>query len=244
MTAPSLHIAAQPGEVSDAALLPGDPLRAELIAETFLTDVNCYSRTRNMLGFTGLYQGRRVSVQGSGMGMPSMTIYATELMRFHGVKTAIRVGSAGGLREDVKLRDIVIALSAHTNSNMTARFFDGIHFAPTADYSLVKACVDAAASQPINWHVGTIYTSDMFYDDNPNTFKQLGDHGALAVEMECAALYTVAARERARALCVATVSDHLLTNEACSVEERQTGFMSMAKLALDTILEDDKTSGR
>jgi purine-nucleoside phosphorylase len=236
VTVPTPHIAANAGDISDAILLPGDPLRAEFIAQTFLTDVTCYSRVRNMLGFTGTYEGRRVSVQGTGMGMPSITIYVTELMRFYGVKTAIRVGSAGGLQEKVKLRDVVIAMSAHTNSNMTSRYFDGIQFAPTANFELLRAAVDLAGKTDMAWHVGSIFTSDSFYDDNPDTFTLLAKHGALAVEMECAALYTIAAREQARALCIATVSDHLITHEMASTEERQTGFMAMAKLALDTII--------
>lgn len=236
MTVPTPHIAAAAGEIADAVLLPGDPLRAQVIAETFLTDVVCYSKIRNMLGFTGTYQGRRISVQGTGMGMPSMTIYVTELLRFYGVKTAIRVGSAGALRADVNLRDVVIAMSTHTNSNMTGRYFDGLHFAPTANFELLRAAVDLAAKQGINWHVGPIFTSDSFYDDNIDTFTKLGAHGTLAVEMEAAALYTLAAREGAKALCIATISDHLLTHEMATTEERQTGFMAMAKLGLDTVI--------
>jgi purine-nucleoside phosphorylase len=236
VTVPTPHIAAAAGDIAEAVLLPGDPLRAEFIAQTYLSDVKCYSRVRNMLGFTGTYQGHRVSVQGTGMGMPSMTIYATELLRFYGVKTAIRVGSAGGLRENVKLRDVVIALSAHTNSNMTSRYFDGIQFAPTANFELLRAAVDLAGQRDMGWHVGSIFTSDSFYDDNPETFALLARHGALAVEMEAAALYTIAAREGARALCVATVSDHLITHEMATTEERQTGFMAMVELALDTII--------
>ncbi len=236
MNVPTPHIAAAAGEIADSVLLPGDPLRAQMIADTFLTDVVCYSKIRNMLGFTGTYQGRRISVQGTGMGMPSMTIYVTELLRFYGVKTAIRVGSAGALREDVKLRDVVIAMSTHTNSNMTGRYFDGLHFAPTANFELLRAAVDLAGKQGINWHVGPIFTSDSFYDDNMETFTKLGAHGTLAVEMEGAALYTIAAREGAKALCIATISDHILTHEMATTEERQNGFMAMAKLGLDTII--------
>jgi purine-nucleoside phosphorylase len=236
VTVPTPHISAAAGEIADAVLLPGDPLRAQVIAETFLTDVVCYSKIRNMLGFTGTYQGRRISVQGTGMGMPSMTIYVTELLRFYGVKTAIRVGSAGALRADVNLRDVVIAMSTHTNSNMTGRYFDGLHYAPTANFELLRAAVDLAGKQGINWHVGPIFTSDSFYDDNIDTFTKLGAHGTLAVEMEAAALYTLAAREGAKALCIATISDHLLTHEMATTEERQTGFMAMAKLGLDTVI--------
>jgi purine-nucleoside phosphorylase len=178
-----------------------------------------------------------VSVMGTGMGMPSISIYATELIRFYGVKTAIRVGSAGGLREEVKVRDIVIAMSTHTNSNLVSRYFDGIVYAPTADYSLLSAAARLAGERGLNAHVGPIFTSDAFYDDNPDTFKQLAAHGTLAVEMEGAALYTIAAREQVRALVIATISDHLVTHEALSSKERQTGFMSMAELALDTAVD-------
>jgi purine-nucleoside phosphorylase len=174
---------------------------------------------------------------GTGMGMPSISIYATELIRFYGVKTAIRVGSAGGLREEVKVRDIVIAMSTHTNSNLVSRYFDGIVYAPTADYSLLSAAARLAGERGLNAHVGPIFTSDAFYDDNPDTFKQLAAHGTLAVEMEGAALYTIAAREQVRALVIATISDHLVTHEALSSDERQTGFMSMAELALDTAVD-------
>jgi purine-nucleoside phosphorylase len=234
---PTPHIQAGPGEIAEAILLPGDPLRAELIAQTFFTDVHCFNRVRGMLGFTGTYKGQQVSVMGTGMGMPSISIYATELIRFYGVKTAIRVGSAGGLREEVKVRDIVIAMSTHTNSNLVSRYFDGIVYAPTADYSLLSAAARLAGERGLNAHVGPIFTSDAFYDDNPDTFKLLAAHGTLAVEMEGAALYTIAAREQVRALVIATISDHLVTHEALSSDERQTGFMSMAELALDTAVD-------
>ncbi len=236
---PTPHIQAAAGEIADAILLPGDPLRAQLIADTFFTDAHCFNRVRSMLGFTGTYKGRRISVMGTGMGMPSISIYATELMRFYGVRTAIRVGSAGGLLERVKLRDIVLAMSAHTNSSMISRAFDGISYAPTADFGLLAASARLAAERGISAHVGPIFTSDSFYDDDPTMFPRLAAHGTLAVEMEAAALYTIAAREGAQALAMATVSDHLITHEAMSSEERQVGFMSMAELALDTILALD-----
>lgn len=236
---PTPHIQAAAGEIADAILLPGDPLRAQLIADTFFTDAHCFNRVRSMLGFTGTYKGRRISVMGTGMGMPSISIYATELMRFYGVRTAIRVGSAGGLLERVKLRDIVLAMSAHTNSSMISRAFDGISYAPTADFGLLAASARLAAERGISAHVGPIFTSDSFYDDDPTMFPRLAAHGTIAVEMEAAALYTIAAREGAQALAMATVSDHLITHEAMSSEERQVGFMSMAELALDTILALD-----
>ena len=239
MTVPTPHIAANAGDIADAVLLPGDPLRAQLIATTFLDNPVCYSEVRGMLGYTGTYNGRRISVQGTGMGMPSISIYVTELMRFYGVRTAIRVGSCGALLDEVKLRHIVIALSAHTNSSMTSRTFNGLQFAPTADFGLAVAAATLAAERGLDTHVGSIYTSDSFYDDNLEDTVRLAAHGTLAVEMEAAALYLLAAKERARALCMATVSDHLLTHEMLSAEERQSGFMSMAELALDTILATD-----
>ena len=239
MTVPTPHLAANLGDIADAVLLPGDPLRAELIATTFLDDPVCYSRVRGMLGYTGVYRGRRVSVQGTGMGMPSISIYVTELMRFYGVRTAIRVGSCGSIQDDVHLRHLVIAISAHTNSSMLSRSFDGLQYAATANFDLAVAAATLAADRGLAAHVGPIFTSDSFYDDKPDDFARLAAHGTLAVEMEAAALYLIAAREHARALCLATVSDHLNTHEALSAKERQTGFMSMAELALDTILATD-----
>lgn len=236
MSAPTPHLAAQPGDIADAVLLPGDPLRAQVVAETFLTDVTCYNRVRNMLGFTGTYQGRRVSVQGTGMGVPSISIYATELLRFYGVTTAIRIGSCGALLERVKLRDVVIASSAHYTTSMMGRWYPGVSFAPTADFALLSAAHRISAERGMSTHVGPILTSDAFYDDDIDLFRSLADAGTLAVEMEAAALYTIAAREGARALCVATVSDHLVSHEIATAEERQTGFMAMAELALATVL--------
>ncbi len=233
---PTPHIQAAAGEIADAILLPGDPLRAQLIADTFFTDAQCFNRVRSMLGFTGTYKGHRVSVMGTGMGMPSISIYVTELMRFYGVRTAIRVGSAGSLQESVKLRDIVIAMSAHTNSAMISRAFDGITFAPTADFRLLQSAARLAAERDITAHVGPIFTSDSFYDDDPTMFTRLAAHGTMAVEMEAAALYTIAAREGAQALAMATVSDHIITHEAMTSEERQVGFMTMAELALDVAI--------
>jgi purine-nucleoside phosphorylase len=237
MPVPTPHIGAQAGEIADTVLLPGDPLRAQVIADTFLDDVVCYSRVRNMLGFTGTYKGRSVSVQGTGMGMPSISIYATELMRFYGVTTAIRVGSCGALQTKVKLRDIIIATAAHTDSNMNNRRFGGLNFAATADFKLVGIASRLAETSGLRAHVGTIFSSDAFYGDTSNSIDVLTRHGTLAVEMEGAGLYTVAAGEGARALCIATVSDHLVTHEVASSEERQNEYMAMAELALRTVLE-------
>ena len=239
MPVPTPHLEAAPDDVADAVLLPGDPRRAEVIAERFLDDVRCYNRVRGALGFTGTYQGRRVSVQGTGMGMPSISIYATELLRFYGVRTAIRVGSCGGISERVAVRDIVLASAAHTTSSMIARRFPRVSFAPAADFGLLANAARLADEQGLPAHVGTILTSDAFYDDDQETWRSVARFGALAVEMEAAALYTIAAGEGARALCIATVSDHLLTAEETTSEEREQGFMGMCRLALDTILASD-----
>ncbi len=236
MTVPTPHLSAKLGEIADAVLLPGDPLRAEFIANEFLTDAVCYNRVRNMYGFTGTYKGHRVSVQGTGMGMPSASIYVTELMRFHNVKTAIRIGSCGALHEHVKLRHIILALSAHTTSAMNKRFFRGIDYAATANFELVQAANQLAMQRNMDTHVGSVLTSDAFYDDDIELFELLGAHGTLAVEMEAAAIYTIAAREGARALCMATVSDHLKTHEVMSAEDRQSSFREMVELALETIV--------
>jgi purine-nucleoside phosphorylase len=236
MSTPTPHLEARHGEIAEAVLLPGDPLRAQVIAERFLTDVHCYNRVRNMLGFTGHYRGVRVSVQGTGMGMPSISIYVTELLRFYGVRTAIRVGSCGALRPSVNLRDLVIAIGAHTTSAMNRRRFGDLDFAATGDFTLIEAAHRLARERRLPAHVGTVCTDDAFYDEAPETFERLAAAGTLAVEMEAAALYTIAAIENARALCIATVSDHLVTHEAATSEERQNGFMTMVELALDTIV--------
>ncbi len=236
MSTPTPHIEAKPGDIAEFVLLPGDPLRAQYIAETYLTDVVCYNRVRNMLGFTGVFEGTRISVQGTGMGMPSISIYLTELLRFYGVTTAIRIGSCGALLESVGLRDIVLAISAHTTSNMNRRYFNGIDYAASADFGLLSTAHRIATERGLPARVGPILTSDSFYDDDLTTFDLVAAHGTLAVEMEAAALYTIAAREHARALCIATVSDHLKSHEVMSAEERQTSLNQMIELALATLV--------
>jgi purine-nucleoside phosphorylase len=235
VSAPTPHLSAQLGEIAPLVLLPGDPLRAQFIAETFLTDVTCHNRVRNMLGFTGTWNGHRVSVQGTGMGMPSMSIYSTELFRFYGVTTAIRIGSCGALQSEISLGDVVIAMSASTTSSSTRRHFRGIDFAATADYGLLAAAVGFAASSGVRAHVGPILTSDAFYDEDESLFALVAAHGVLGVEMEAAALYTIAARHRARALCLATVSDHIVRREVMSSEEREKGLSAMVEIALATL---------
>ncbi|HKE72670.1 MAG TPA: purine-nucleoside phosphorylase [Acidimicrobiales bacterium] len=237
MTVPTPHIAAEAGEVADAVLLPGDPLRAQAIAERFLDGARCYNRVRNMLGFTGTYRGRRVSVQGGGMGMPSNAIYATELLRFYGVTTLVRVGSCGALQERMSLRDLVVATAAHTDSAMNRRALRGIDFAPAADFDLVATAVRLGRERGLTTHVGTILSSDAFYDSDPGLTPELIRHGVLAIEMEAAALYRIAMAEGARALVVAAVSDHITRAEALPAADRETGFMDVAQVALDTVVE-------
>jgi purine-nucleoside phosphorylase len=234
---PTAHIEAQAGEVADVVLLPGDPLRAKAIADRFLDDARCYNRVRNMLGFTGTYRGRRVSVQGGGMGMPSTAIYATELMRFYGVTTLVRVGSCGALQDSVALRDLVVATAAHTDSAMNRRQVRGIDFAPAADFDLVAAAVRLAREREVPTHVGTILSSDSFYDGDDEVTQALIRHGVLAVEMEAAVLYRVAMAHGGRALCLAAVSDHIVRGGELSSAERETGFAALAELALDTVVD-------
>jgi purine-nucleoside phosphorylase len=233
----STHIAAEPGQIAERVLMPGDPLRAQWIAETFLEGATCYSSVRNMFGFTGKYRGVDVSVQGSGMGMPSCSIYTHELINDYGVKTIVRVGSCGALSNDLQLRDVIAASASATDSAMNRLRFDGlIDYAPVADFHLLRAAVDAAESRNIELHVGPILAADAFYTDRPDLYDKLADYGVLAVEMESAALYTIAARYRARALTLLTVSDHIKTGEHTSAQEREQTFSHMVEVALDAIL--------
>lgn len=230
----STHIGARPGEIAERVLMPGDPLRAKWIAENFLSDAKCYSTVRGMLGFTGTYQGVPVSVQGSGMGMPSASIYTHELITEYGVKTLIRVGSCGALADDLKLRDVIAASGSSTDSNMNRMRFDGlIDYAPVADFGLLRTAVDAADRRGIGVRVGPILAADAFYTDRPDLYDTLAAYGVLAVEMESAAIYTIAARYRARALTVLTVSDHIKTGERMTAAEREQTFRDMVEIALD-----------
>ena len=230
----STHINAPEGAIAEAVLLPGDPLRAKFIAENFLKDAKCYNEVRGMYGFTGTYNGKRVSVQGTGMGQPSLSIYVNELFQFYGVQKAIRVGTAGGCSEDIKIRDTLLAMSACTDSSLQSQRFGLLHYAPTADYSLLKAADIAAEKLGIAHSVGTCVSSDMFYDENEN-WKLWAKFGAKAIEMETAELYTLAAKFKRKALSILTISDHLMTGEATSAQERQTTFTNMMKIALEAI---------
>ncbi len=233
----STHIGAEPGQIAQRVLMPGDPLRAKWIAENFLEDATCYSTVRNMLGFTGRYQGVEVSVQGSGMGMPSCSIYAHELINDYGVTSLIRVGSCGALTDGLKLRDVVAAIGSSTDSTMNRIRFDGlVDYAPVADFFLLREAVAAAERRGISMHVGPILATDTFYSDRPDLYDRLASYGVLAVEMESAALYTTASRFGARALTLLTVSDHLKTGEHTTSAEREQTFSEMVHIALDAII--------
>lgn len=229
----SIHIAAKENQIAETVLLPGDPLRAKYIAENYLEDVVCYNSVRGMYGFTGTYKGKRVSVQGTGMGLPSLSIYVNELVTSYGVKNLIRIGTAGALREDVKVRDIVIAMSSCHDSGINANRFPNMTYAPTADFSLLKKAYDLSIERGLNPKVGTILTTDTFYNDDMNHWKKWADYGCLAVEMETAALYTLAAKHNRKALTLLTISDSLVTGEETSPVERQTTFTEMMEIALE-----------
>ncbi|ABP52688.1 purine-nucleoside phosphorylase [Salinispora tropica] len=233
----STHIGAKPGEIAERVLMPGDPLRAKWIAETYLEGAQCYSTVRGMLGFTGRWNGVEVSIQGSGMGMPSASIYAHELINEYGVRSLIRVGSCGALTEDLQLRDVVAAIGSSTDSNMNRVRFDGlIDYAPVADFGLLRTSVEVAEQRGVTMRVGPVLAADAFYTDRPDLYDSLANYGVLAVEMESAALYTIAARFRARALTILTVSDHIRTGEKVTSQEREQTFSQMVEIALDTII--------
>lgn len=228
----TIHIGAEPGDIADTVLMPGDPYRAKWAAETFLTDARCINQVRGMLGFTGTWQGHRVTIQGSGMGMPSLSIYANELITSYNAQTLIRIGSCGAMQEKVAMRDVIIAMTASTLSTPSRGIMREINFAPAADYGLLEAAVAAARAKGVEPHVGGIYSSDVFYDERPDLTAQMTRHGILGVEMEAAELYTLAARHGRRALAVLTVSDHLLTHEALPSDQRERTFGDMVDIAL------------
>ena len=227
----STHIAASAGEIAPLVLMPGDPLRAKWIAETFLDDAKCYTEVRGMLGYTGTWNGHRVSVQGSGMGQPSAAIYINELFREYDVQSIIRVGSCGGLTERVKLRDVVIASGACTDSSMNRIRFEGLDYAPVADFRLLAAAASTAGDRD-DVHVGLIFSGDSFYSPRPELLGRMVEHGVLAIEMEASALYTLAAGFGRRALTIATVSDHIVPGEETTASEREQTFGDMVEIAL------------
>nr|WP_309100924.1 purine-nucleoside phosphorylase [Fredinandcohnia onubensis] len=233
----STHIGAKPGDIAETILLPGDPLRAKYIAENFLENVQCYNEVRGMLGFTGTYKGKRVSVQGTGMGVPSISIYVHELMNEYGVQNLIRVGTCGAIQKDVKVRDVILAMTSSTNSQMNRINFGSVDYAPTASFDLLKKAYEAGTEKGLNLKVGNVFTSDVFYNENAE-LEKWAQYGILAIEMETTALYTLAAKFGRNALSVLTVSDHILTGEETTAEERQTTFNDMIEVALEAALKE------
>ncbi|WP_373898121.1 purine-nucleoside phosphorylase [Haloimpatiens sp. FM7315] len=229
----STHIAAKEGLIAETILLPGDPLRAKYIADNFLEDVICYNEVRGMLGFTGTYKGKKVSVQGTGMGVPSISIYANELIENYGVKNLIRVGTCGAIQKDIKVRDLILAMGSCTTSGINRRRFNGMDFAPIASFELLNKAYEACKNKGISPKVGNILTSDLFYDDTPNSLDMWIKYGVLAIEMESTALYSLAAKYNVNALSILTVSDNVITGEETTAKERQTTFTKMMEVALE-----------
>lgn len=234
----SIHIGAKKGEIADTILLPGDPLRAKFIAENYFENVVQYNEVRGMYGFTGTYKGKRISVQGTGMGVPSISIYVNELIQEYDVKTLIRVGTCGSMQDDVHIRDVILAQGATTDSQVNRMVFGGIDYAPLAHFELLKNAYEIAREKGLTTHVGNVFTSDSFYRDNGReTNELLARYNVIAVEMETSALYTLAAKYNRRALSILTVSDHVFTGEQTTSEERQTSFQQMMELALETAIK-------
>jgi purine-nucleoside phosphorylase len=229
----SVHIEAKKGDIAETILLPGDPLRAKWIAETFFENPVCFNKVRGMLGYTGTYKGKRISVMGTGMGVPSISIYTHELINEYGVKNLIRVGSAGSYQKDVKIRDVVLAMAASSNSGVNELRFGGADYAPTANFGLFMKAVAAAKAKNIDVKAGNVFTSDEFYADDFESYKKWSKFGVLCVEMETAGLYTVAAKHNVNALTILTISDSLVTGERTSSEERQTTFKDMVEIAIE-----------
>ncbi|WP_194768518.1 purine-nucleoside phosphorylase [Tamlana sp. I1] len=231
----SVHIEAKKGDIAETILLPGDPLRAKWIAENFLENPVCFNKVRNMFGYTGTYNGKRVSVMGTGMGIPSISIYAHELITDYGVKNLIRVGSAGSYQKDIKIRDIVFAMAASSNSGLNKIRFNGADYAPTANFELFQKALDAAKEKNIPVKAGNVFSSDEFYADDFETYKKWSKFGMLCVEMETAGLYTVAAKHHVKALAILTISDSLVTGERTTSKERETTFKDMVEIALELV---------
>jgi purine-nucleoside phosphorylase len=230
---PTPHNGAKLGDIAKTVLMPGDPLRAKFIAETYLQDVVCFNTVRNMFGYTGTYKGKKISVMGGGMGMPSIGIYSYELYNFYEVDNIIRIGSAGGISDNIHVRDVVIGMGASTNSNFASQYQLPGTIAPIASYELLEKAVDAAKKLNVKTVVGNILSSDIFYDDDKTATDRWKKMGVLCVEMEAAALYLNAARAGKKALCILTISDHLYTGESLSAEDRQVSFREMMEVALE-----------
>lgn len=229
----SIHIGAKENEIASTVLMPGDPLRAKFIAENMLENAICYSEIRGMYGYTGTYKGKRVSVQGSGMGVPSISIYATELITNYNVKNLIRIGTAGAMQADIKIKDVVLALTSSTDSSINKIRFNGMDYSPTASFKLLEKAHKIAVEKGVDVKVGNILTSDTFYGDDPDAWKLWAKFGVLAVEMETSALYTIAAKYNVDALTILTISDSLITHELTTSEERQKTFTKMMEIALE-----------
>ncbi|MBF0362908.1 MAG: purine-nucleoside phosphorylase [Oligoflexia bacterium] len=231
----SIHIAAKKSDIVETVLMPGDPMRAQYIANNYLQNAVCYNQVRGMFGYTGTYKGKKVSIQGSGMGIPSMSIYAHELINDYGVKKIIRIGSCGSLQKEVNIRDIVLAQASSSDTNINGRIFPSMTFCPIASFNLLLKAYNKAVEMGIKVNVGNVFTTDLFYDEPSDSWKVWSRYGVLAVEMETAGLYTLAARYNIEALSILTVSDHLITNEACTSEEREKTFNKMLELALELV---------
>ena len=233
----SIHIKANKKDIANKILLPGDPLRAKWIAENFFEKPICYNHVRNMFGYTGYYKGERMSVQGTGMGIPSASIYIEELINEFDVEKLIRVGSAGSLQEQVKLLDVVIAMSASTNSAINQQTFRGDTFAPTADFELFQKAINIAKEKAIDYHAGNVFSSDIFYAEDKDYYDIWAQHNVLCVEMEVAALYSIAAKHNVKALGILTISDSLINGKSTSSKEREQSFNDMVKIGLETLKE-------
>ncbi|TXK80379.1 purine-nucleoside phosphorylase [Paenibacillus sp. N3.4] len=231
----SFHIEAKAGEIAESVLLPGDPLRAKYIAETFLEGAVCYNNVRGMLGYTGTYKGNRVSIQGTGMGMPSASIYIHELINDYGAKNLVRIGTCGAIQHDVKIRDVIIAQAAATDSAIIRNQFPGYDFPQIGNFDFIKKAYEIGTEKNLNLHVGNVLSSDVFYTNDKDTVTKLGQHGVLAVEMETAALYYLTIKFGVKGLSLLTVSDHILTGEQTTAQERQTTFHDMVEVALEIV---------
>ena len=229
----SIHIGAQPGQIAPTVLMPGDPLRAKHFAETLLENAVCFNEVRGMLGFTGQYKGKKVSVMGSGMGMPTLSIYVNELVTEYNVKTLIRVGTCGAYQPYLKIGDVVLAMTSSTDSQVNKLRFDGMDYAPAANFDLLLKAYETAKKLGIDPYVGGIFATDTFYKDDPDSWQKWADYGVLVVEMETNTLYTLAAKFKVDALSILTVSDNLPTGEFSTAEQREKGFSQMAKIALE-----------
>jgi purine-nucleoside phosphorylase len=232
----SIHISAEKGQIAESILLPGDPLRAQFIAENFLENPVQFNKVRNMFGYTGTYKGERVSVMGTGMGMPSLSIYVNELIRDYGCRKLVRVGTCGGLTPAVKVRDLILGISASTDSAVNQVRFNNMDYAPAPSFPLLLAAYNAATARGMPVHVGKILSSDSFYTEDPDQWKLWAKFGVIGVEMEAAELYTLAAKYGVEALCILTVSDHLVTGEATSSAEREKTFKAMLEVGLEAVL--------